>query len=222
MSQNASLPQANEPKKPATFRNLIPIYDLSVLGFSNTFVWKCPTSRILAFYNEHISPNHLDIGAGTGYYLDKCRFPVAHPLITLVDVNPNNLHRATTRIAHYHPQTCLANVLEPLPLATESFDSIGINYVFHVLPGTMIEKAVVFQHLKALLKPGGTLFGTTILGKDIHHGMLAQRFLRIYNNKHIFSNREDSRDSVEAAIKAHFQHYTLSVIGCVAFFTATK
>jgi hypothetical protein len=52
--------------------------------------------------------------------------------------------------------------------------------------------------------------------------MLAQHFLRVYNNKHIFSNSEDSRDSLEAAIKAQFQRYTISVIGCVAFFAATK
>jgi ubiquinone/menaquinone biosynthesis C-methylase UbiE len=222
MSQNASPPLGNEPKKPATFRTLIPIYDLSVLGFSNTFVWKCPTSRILAFYNKHISANHLDIGAGTGYYLDKCRFPSAHPHITLSDVNPNNLQRAANRIARYQPQTCLGNVLEPLPLAEEDFDSIGINYVLHVLPGTMADKAVVFRHLKSLLKTGGTLFGTTILGKDIPHGALARRFLRIYNNKRIFSNLDDSLESLETALKAHFPHYMLSTTGCVAFFAATK
>ena len=127
-------------QRPATFRTLIPIYDLSVLWFSNSFIWHCPTPRMLAFYNEHITANHLDIGAGSGYYLDKCHFPTAHPRITLVDVNPNNLQRAAKRIARYQPQTCLGNVLQPLPLAAESFDSIGMNYVLHVLPGTMTEQ----------------------------------------------------------------------------------
>jgi len=42
-------------------------YDLWVLGFSNTFVWRCPTRLLLEFYNEHISGNHLDVGVGTGY-----------------------------------------------------------------------------------------------------------------------------------------------------------
>ena len=50
---------------------LLSIYDLWVLGFSNTFVWRCRTSIILAFYNQHVSGNHLDVGVGTGYYLDR-------------------------------------------------------------------------------------------------------------------------------------------------------
>lgn len=47
------------------------VYDLYVLGFSNTFVWHCPARLILDFYNEHISRKHLDVGVGTGYFLDK-------------------------------------------------------------------------------------------------------------------------------------------------------
>jgi SAM-dependent methyltransferase len=113
-------------------------------------------------------------------------------------------------------------VLDPLLLPAESFDSIGINYVFHVLPGTMAEKAVVFDHLGRLLRPGGTLFGTTILGKGVPHGVLAKRFLRIYNTKGIFSNVEDSPEHLETALKEHFQCYTLTITGCVAFFTAIR
>lgn len=222
MTENTTPPLTNEPKRPTTFRTLIPIYNISVLWFSNNFIWKCPTRLMLDFYNEHISAHHLDVGAGTGYYLDKCHFPSTHPHIILSDVNPNNLQRAANCIARYQPQTCLANVLEPLPLPTESFDSIGINYVLHVLPGTMAEKTVVFQNLKQLLKPGGTLFGATILGKDVSQGLLAKRFLRIYNNKGIFSNIEDSSATLEAAITTHFQRYTVNIAGCVALFTATK
>jgi SAM-dependent methyltransferase len=215
-------PPPTNGQKPPTFRTLIPIYDLSVLWFSNTFVWGCPTPHMLALYNKHITTNHLDIGAGSGYYLDKCHFPTTSPHITLVDVNPNNLQRAANRIARYQPQTCVGNVLEPLPLAVDSFDSIGINYVIHVLPGNMTDKAIVFQHLKTLLVPGGTLFGATILGKDIHHNLLAQRFTQIYNQKHIFSNLTDSLKHLDTAIATHFQNYTLHTIGCVALFTAKK
>jgi SAM-dependent methyltransferase len=194
------------------------VYDYTVLGFSNKFVWKCPTKQILAFYNTHISTNHLDIGVGTGYFLDKCTFPSDHPEITLVDVSQDALEITANRIARYHPKICVADVLGPLPLSPASFDSIGINYVLHCLVGTMASKEIVFAHLKLLLKPGGTIFGTTILGKDVPIGMLARRFLRAYNRTEIFNNDDDGIMELEQILKTHFSSYTLHTVGCVAFF----
>jgi hypothetical protein len=46
-------------------------YDAFVVGFSNSFAWKCPSRLLVAFYNENISEEHLDVGVGTGYFLDK-------------------------------------------------------------------------------------------------------------------------------------------------------
>src|SRR5215471_7704675 len=66
------------------------LYDLVVLGFSNSLVWKCSSRLILDFYNEHISGKHLDIGVGTGYFLDRCRFPTSTPTIALLDLNPES------------------------------------------------------------------------------------------------------------------------------------
>jgi hypothetical protein len=58
---------------------LLAFYDLGVIGLSNSYIWKCPSSRLLEHYNQHVSGAHLDIGVGTGYFLDKCRFPTAQP-----------------------------------------------------------------------------------------------------------------------------------------------
>ena len=57
-------------------------YDLFVLGISNRYIWKCPSVRIKEHYNQHLSSNHLDVGVGTGYFLDQCRFP-QHLLVLL-------------------------------------------------------------------------------------------------------------------------------------------
>jgi len=73
-------------------------YDLVVLGVSNRFIWKCPTQRLLEHYNLHVSANHADVGVGTGYFLDKCRFPSPTPRIALIDLNQNTLDFASRRI----------------------------------------------------------------------------------------------------------------------------
>src|SRR5579859_657862 len=84
-------------------RTILSVYDIGVLGFSNTFVWKCPTSQILSFYDDHVSANHLDVGVGTGYFLDKCEFPLESPRITLFDLNRNSLRATAKRIGRYKP-----------------------------------------------------------------------------------------------------------------------
>ena len=59
----------------------LPNYDLRVLTLSNPLIWRCPTSRLLRFFDTHVSANHLDVGVGSGYFLDHCIFPSPQPRI---------------------------------------------------------------------------------------------------------------------------------------------
>ena len=138
-------------------------YDFVVLGVSNRFLWKCPTQRLVHHYNKHVTANHLDVGVGTGYFLDRCRFPSPTPRVGLMDLNPDTLEFASQRIRRYKPETYRRNVLESISLDAERFDSIGINYLLHCVPGSIESKSVVFDHLKALMNPNAVLFGSTLL-----------------------------------------------------------
>jgi hypothetical protein len=164
-----------------------------------------------------VSANHLDVGVGTGYFLDQCRFPSSSPAISLLDLNPNSLAITARRLDRYQPSTYVANVLEPLRL-TERFDSISLNYLLHCLPGSMLSKEVVFQNLKSLLNDGQVIFGTTLLGQGTPHNFLARSLRQIYNKKGIFSNQQDNLADLETVLSQHFAEYKLDVIGCVAFF----
>lgn len=195
------------------------IYDLYVLGFSNTFVWQCPSRLILDFYNEHISGKHLDVGVGTGYFLDKCKFPTSNPAIALVDLNPNSLQATAKRLQRYSLTTHIANALEPLRIEPADFDSIALNYLLHCLPGNILSKGAVFRNLKPLLNNnGGVTFGTTILGRGIKRNLLAKILMRAYNSKRVFSNTDDNVTDLESALKDNFRDYSVRVVGCVAFF----
>jgi ubiquinone/menaquinone biosynthesis C-methylase UbiE len=198
---------------------LLSLYDLGVIKLSNRFTWRCPSPLMLDFYDQNISANHLDVGVGTGYFLDQCRYPAAAPRIALLDLNPNSLAMTAERLRRYHPITYLANVLEPLQLNTQKFDSIGLNYLLHCLPGTMPSKHRVFENLIPWLNPGGVIFGTTILGRDISPNFVARRLMKLYNVKGIFSNSEDRLSGLEAILGRHFRDYQTKTVGCVAFFT---
>lgn len=203
-------------------RPVLSIYDFFVLGLSSTFAWRCPAGHILNFYNQHVSANHLDVGVGTGYFLDRCRFPVATPTITLLDLNANSLAVARQRLRRYRPQTIRSDVLAPPPDRLSGFDSIGMNYLLHCLPGTMPEKGVVLKNFKPWLNDAGILFGTTILGQGVKHNALARLLMGLYNRKGIFSNRQDSASDLEDSLGAVFQDVSVHLHGCVAFFMAAR
>ncbi|SFI10395.1 class I SAM-dependent methyltransferase [Planctomicrobium piriforme] len=203
-------------------RRVLSLYDVLVLGLSNRFIWKCPTSRLVQLYNDHVSANHLDVGVGTGFFLDKCRFPSTSPRLVLMDLNENCLAATAQRVARYSPQTVRRNVLESVDIDGAKFDSIGLNYVLHCLPGRLADKCVVFDHLRPLLNDGGVVFGSTLLSQGIHRGFAARRLMAAYNGKGIFSNSEDSLDELQRQLAARFGDWSVEVAGCAAIFSARK
>ena len=200
-------------------RPALSVYDLLVLGVSNRYIWKCSTDKLLAHYNEHVSSNHLDVGVGTGYFLDQCRFPSSAPRVALMDMNPNTLEFASNRISRYAATTYRQNVLEPISEEIAKFDSVGINYLLHCLPGALKDKAAAFDHLVPMMNPGATLFGSTILWGGVERNWAAVRLMRFYNRKGIFSNLEDDLQALEQALCERFENVSVVVTGCVALFS---
>lgn len=200
-------------------KRTLTLYDFVVLGVSNRFIWKTPTRRIEEHYNRHVSANHLDVGVGTGYFLDRCRFPADAPRVALMDLNADTLEFAAQRIARYRPEMYRCNVLEPISVEAKKFDSIGINYLLHCVPGTMASKAEAFDHLKALMNPGAILFGSTLLQDGVSRSWGAKRLMAAYNKKGIFSNRDDSLDGLKRELERRFSDVSVEVVGCAALFS---
>lgn len=194
------------------------LYDAVVLGFSNRFLWGCPTEALLAHYDANVSANHLDVGVGTGYFLDACRFPAAAPRVGLLDLNPLCLQAAARRVARFRPESYQADVLAPFELPVEPFDSLSVNYLLHCLPGPMERKATTFATLKPLLNPGARVFGATILGRDVAHNRLGRWAMAFYNGRGIFGNAADGLEDLQQALTAHFADVELRVEGTVALF----
>jgi hypothetical protein len=194
------------------------IYDWWVLGLSNAWVWHCPTDRLLDLYRSHLTPNHLEVGVGTGYFPAKT-MPGSHSRLALLDINRNCLEKASKRLAAFRPEVHQANVLEPLNLRGTRFDSIAVNYVLHCLPGRLDQKApTVFDHLIPLLEEDGVIFGATLLGQDIQRPLLARLMMALYNRKGVFSNTQDSLGGLMEALSARFRTFNVEVRGCVVIF----
>jgi SAM-dependent methyltransferase len=195
------------------------LYDLLILRGLCPWVWRCPNERILATYRHHLSDNHLEVGVGTGYFLDRARFLGAAPRVALLDLNPHCLARTARRIARYHPEVYQADVLQPMDLGVRRFDSVAMNYVVHCLPVSWPHKGAVFAHLKTLLNPGGTLFGATLVQDELAPGTVASGLMRWFNARGTLHNLADTRARLVEGLEQHFDTVRVEQVGCVALFS---
>lgn len=203
-----------------TKRNLA-LYDLAILGYFSRVAWRCPARRIQAHYDANISVNHLDVGVGTGYFLDHARFVEPEPRIALMDPNESCLEVASRRLSRFHPETYRVNVLEPVSVEVEPFDSIGLNYVLHCLPGGIRTKGdLVFGHLKPLLNDGGVVFGATLLHDGVPRNWFARQVMKRNNEHGIFSNTADDLEGLRETLRRNFADSSIETVGCVAVFAA--
>ncbi|WP_255679732.1 class I SAM-dependent methyltransferase [Methylocystis sp. WRRC1] len=198
---------------------MLQFYDLRVLVLSNRWIWKCPTERLLAHYDRHVSGNHLDVGVGSGYFLDRCRFPTPAPRVALMDLNPNSLEFAARRIARYRPEVAVRNVLEEIAYDGAKFDSAGVNYLLHCLPGDMATKARAFDFLKPLMNPGAVIFGSTLLHEGVERSLAARALMAHYNRAGVFSNTQDDPGTLKRELEKRFSDVSIEIVGCAALFS---
>jgi 2-polyprenyl-3-methyl-5-hydroxy-6-metoxy-1,4-benzoquinol methylase len=192
-------------------------YDAILYGVISKYAWGCSIARLDAHYARHASANHLEVGVGTGFLLNRVRFPDP-PRLALMDLSAECLEKTRRKVARYTPATYVQNILEPVAHQIDKFDSISINYVMHCVPGSFKEKGVAFSNLAVLLAPGATLFGTTVLSQHVHKNVLARPFMWLMNALGVFNNRNDSARELEAYLREHFQVVQFELAGVTAFF----
>lgn len=197
---------------------LLAIYDPWVVGVVSRLVWGVTPETALGQYREHTGRRHLDVGPGTGYFIDKTA-PVDLEL-TLLDPNQDVLGHCSEKLARLTPSLVEADVLKPLPFEGE-FDSVALSHVLHCLPGPLDNKARAIRNVADVMSADGVLFGGTVLGLREAHGRLARVFLRVANKQGGFDNLTDSVEGLRAILSESFSRVEIDVAGSVAYFTAT-
>jgi SAM-dependent methyltransferase len=195
------------------------VYDPLILGFFTPVVWRCPTARLVEGYRRHLGRRHLDVGPGTGYFLDRTGLPDGSP-VTLLDPNVHVLDHASRRLQRLDVTTVEADVCKPLPV-DGPFDSAALNGVLHCLPGPLSRKAAAIANVAAVLAPTGVLFGASILGPSGRHTRLSRRLLEANNRRGTFDNLGDTQEGLREMLQASFERVELETVGSMAIFAAT-
>ncbi|RXJ72396.1 methyltransferase type 12 [Veronia nyctiphanis] len=216
-SQQSSLP-SYEVYTP----NILQIYDFWVLGLTNLYLWKCPTRVIKEKFEISLSDNHLDVGVGSGYYLDECLTETTNR-IGLLDANKTCLSATSRRISRFQPEVYQADVRRPLELDCDGFDSISVNSLLHGLPGTMKDKSQIIGNIVNFLNSGGKLFGSTVLAdQNDELGFVGKLLMKTYNRLGIYANKNDTLDALKDMLSEHLDHIEIDIVGCVAVFSGVK
>ncbi|MEO5704222.1 MAG: methyltransferase [Candidatus Limnocylindrales bacterium] len=196
------------------------VYDPVILGLFTRVIWRCPTSRMVEGYRRHASPLHLDVGPGTGYFLERAGLPEGSP-VTILDPNVNVLDHASQRLLRLAITIVEADVCKPLPIEGP-FESAALNCVIHCLPGPLSRKADAVANVAAVLAPTGVLFGASILGTSGRHTWLGRRVLYANNRRGTFDNLEDTEEGLRQILEASFERLELETVGSMAIFAATN
>lgn len=199
-------------------RLLLSAYDPLVLGPIARFVWRCPTTRLLERYRKHIRDRHLDVGPGTGYFLERSGLPDGSS-VTILDPNPNVLRHVSRRLRQLDVTAVEADVLKPLPVSGP-FDSAALHLVIHCLPGPLTRKARAVANVAAVLAPSGVLFGASVLGTSGDHTWAARRMLGAFNRQGGFDNLADTEAGLVEILQASFERVEIETIGSIAIFVA--
>lgn len=199
---------------------LLRLYDAAVVYASNSLLWRCSRHVLLANYQANLGKRHLDLGPGTGWYIDHADQPLAS--LTLLDLNPNSLRAAATTLARYEPACVEGNVLEPLPSSITALDSVGANFLFHCVPGDWSVKGTAFERIAQVLSPEGVFFGASILGSGVRGSILARGVMRLYQRLGVFHNAEDTAAALRDALSKYFAHVDVQVVACAAVFRAAQ
>ena len=86
---------------------MLAIYDVWVLKFMTKTVWKVPVALGVDLYRQHMGHRHLDVGPGTGYFIEKAD-PPRDTEITLLDPNQTVLRHVAKRLEGRHNPRCRA------------------------------------------------------------------------------------------------------------------
>jgi SAM-dependent methyltransferase len=201
-------------------RLVLNAYDPLVLGPIARFIWRCPTSRLVERYRQHIRDRHLDVGPGTGFFIEQSGLPDGSP-VTILDPNPNVLRHVSQRLGHLDITAVEADVLKPLPVEGP-FASAALHLVIHCLPGPLARKAEAVAHVAAVLAPDGVLFGASVMGTSGSHTWAARRILDAFNRQGGFDNLNDSEAGLREILGASFERVEVEAIGSIAIFAAAN
>ena len=194
----------------------INVYDYLVNDINCKYAWRCPQKNIFNKYNKYLGRNHLEIGPGSGYFLKNKNINN----LTLIDINQDILNYSYNNLIsnNYEIKIKNHNIFNQELKLNSEFDSVGLNYVLHCIPGR-IENNIdsIINNLKN--KNDYILFGSSVLN-DVNLQTRLSKLELIYLNKNkVFHNTNDYSYNLINYFNINNFNYNYKIIGNVILFS---
>ena len=197
-------------------------YDFALYNYITKYLWGCPKVLLLDNYVENVSANHLEIGVGSGYFLENTLCEDYVRRLMLLDLNQRCLAKSADRLKEYAPTTRQHNMLAPLNLDDHTFDSIGMNYVLHCIPGSFNEHKIIFDNAYKHLTAGGVLFGATLVTQPLSQNAGSWLFMKLLNVVGVFNNGQQTEFELRAVLHTVFRHVEVNRVGNALLFRGVR
>ena len=184
-------------------------YDRYVNEINCKYIWKCPSNIIFNNYRNNCSKYHVEIGPGTGYYLKNIGLSSKIKELTLIDINNQILNYSKNNLKSEYSNINVLNYNifnEKIPEKI-NFNSVGINYVLHCIPGSLQKK--VDTLIKNLGNNDYKLFASSIICDPLHMNILAEYELIMLNSLGIFNNNNDTYEELQEYLENSKLDYKL-------------
>ena len=197
-------------------------YDLLVNKLNCKYIWRCNYNIINSLYDRNISKHHLEIGPGTGFFINKFKFDN----LTLCDINQDildysfdNLKNNSKNISKIN-FNLFDNLSQTNLNKNVKFESVGANYVLHCIPGKIEDKLLTLVHnLKKINKSHKcVLYGGTVINDPYYNTFLSNALIKCLNHFKIFNNKEDFSYNIINNLEKHNIKFDYSIVGCVFIF----
>ena len=203
-------------RKPNFVSSSIKIYDFVVNDLNCKYAWRCHKNNIFKNYQNNLKNNHLEIGPGSGYFLNPKFHQKKIDNLFLMDINQPILKASKENLDKYYSniQTVNHNIFEK-SLNSLQIDSIGINYVLHCVPGSLDNK---LEKLYLNLPKNTNIFGATVISDIDKQTPLSKLELKLLNHKGVFNNKLDFSNNFIDFVERNRLPYSYQIIGNVLIF----
>ena len=195
------------------------VYDPLIVNLVAPRVWGCDADVLIDHYRKHVTPNHADLGVGTGFFLDRCGFEPRR--LALIDLQPNCLEYTARRLSRYRPSTYLRDVLDTVAeIPGGPFDSVALGGIIHCLAGALPFKSRIFDNIRSLTRPGTRIFGYTLVHDGVRQRASRRLVHPLLNRLRVIDNANDRLGDLHQALATRFIDSNVELIGCMALFSA--
>ena len=194
----------------------IKFYDYLVNDINCNYAWRCNKNNIFDLYRKNLESNHLEIGPGSGYFLLPKHHNKKIGNLFLMDINYPILNHSHNNLKNHFPNVypIKHNIFEN-SLKFLDFQSVGINYVLHCVPGRLENK---MEKLINNLPENLTIFGSTVINDFNKQTNLSQVELMVLNKLGIFNNSNDYSNALIKFAKSNKLEFDTQIIGNVLIF----